>query len=75
MRWYGGNGCSRKGHFIQCDIGDFVREQEAVVRVRVKGYKRGSYISTSKVYANGDDPNGGNGQVSMTTGIKAKRDR
>ena len=74
-RRYGGNRCSRKGHFIQCDMGEFIREQEAVVRVTVKGYKRGNYISTAKVYAEADDPNGGNGQVSMTTGIKAPQDR
>jgi Domain of unknown function DUF11 len=72
---YGARSCSYKGNFVKCDMGDFIREREAVVRVRVKGYKRGSYISDAKVYSMADDPNGGNGQVSMTTGVKAKNDR
>lgn len=67
VQHFGGNACTVSGTFVKCDLGDFAREQEAVVRVKVRGTKVGRYIAPAKVYAHDvDDPNGGNGQVSAT---------
>ncbi|MCW2966619.1 MAG: hypothetical protein JWM71_391 [Solirubrobacteraceae bacterium] len=70
---YGGNSCHRKVQFVRCDLGDFRREQEAVVVVKVRGPKVGTFISQGKVYSSDViDPNGGNNQVSMTIGVKPR---
>ena len=67
---YGGRSCKTKGTFVQCDMGDFANQQEGVVRIKVKGTRVGTWISDAKVYSQGvTDPNGGNGQVSMTIGV------
>lgn len=73
---YGGrSGCTVKGTFVRCDFGDFRREQEGVVRIKVCGTKPGFWITPAKVYSQGvDDPNGGNNQVSTTTGVLKPRD-
>ena len=74
VRNYGGFGCKVKGTFVQCDLGDFANQQEAVVRITVKGKRRGTWISDAKVYSSGiTDPNGGNNQVSMTIGVQKRR--
>lgn len=70
LKRYGGNSCTRKGQFIRCDMGDFKREQEGVVVVKVKGPKRGFFISRAKVYSSGVvDKNRGNNSVRMTIGV------
>ena len=71
---YGGNSCYFRGTFVQCDLGDFANQQEAVVRITVKGKRKGTWISDAKVYSQGvTDPNGGNNQVSMTIGVQRRR--
>jgi hypothetical protein len=69
---YGGKACwMLNSHYIKCDMGDFRREQMGVVRVKVRGIATGTHISRAKVFAYDIvDPNGGNNQVSMTTGVK-----
>lgn len=55
------------GNFVRCELGDFAREQEAVVRIRVRATRLGTYLSPAKVYASDvNDPNGGNNQVTAT---------
>lgn len=55
---------------MRCDLGNFRREQEAVVVIKVRAPKLGYYISRGKVYSSGvNDPNGGNNQVGMTIGV------
>ena len=73
VRRYGGNSCHRKQRFVRCDLGDFRREQEAVVVIRVRAPHLGTYISHGRVYSSGVvDPNGGNNQVGMTIGVKPR---
>ena len=75
VRLYGGSHCDRKGTFVQCYMGDFRREQLGVIKIKVKAKKKGTFISTAEVYSQGvEDPNGGNGQVRMTIGVKGRRD-
>jgi len=67
---YGGNSCKVKGTFVRCDLGDFAREQEAVVRIKVRGTRHGTFISNARVYASDViDPNMGNNHVEMTIGV------
>lgn len=74
VRNYGGYGCSVKGTFVRCNLGDFANQQLAVVRIKVKGMKRGTWVSNARVYSSGiTDPNGGNNQVSMTVGVQKRR--
>ena len=69
-RVHGGFGCDVDGTFVQCDMGDFAAEQLGVVRIKVKGKKKGTWVSKARVYASDvDDPNGGNGQVGITVGV------
>jgi len=64
---FGGRSCRHEGTFVQCDLGDFASQQQAVVRIKVRGDREGTYITRAKVYASDvDDPNGGNNQVSAT---------
>jgi len=73
VRIYGGQSCSVSGSFVRCFFGDFVREQMGVVVIKVKGPKTGTFISDAKVYSQGvEDPNGGNGQVSMTIHVQKR---
>ena len=70
VKRYGGNSCTVKGTFVRCDLGDFAREQEAVVRIKVRGKRVGFWISRGRVYASDvDDTNKGNNHVEMTTGV------
>jgi Domain of unknown function DUF11 len=70
-RGYSGASCSIKGTFVQCDEGNFRREQLAVVVIKVKSRgKKGTYEIPSKVYSQGvDDPNVGNNQVTETVAV------
>lgn len=73
LKRYGGNSCRRKPGFVRCDLGNFRREQQAVVVIYVRASKLGTYISRGKVYASGiADPNGGNNQVGMTVHVKRR---
>lgn len=66
-------GCKVNGTFVRCDFGDFVREQLGVAKIKVKGTRTGTFISEAKVYSQGvEDPNGGNGQVSMTIMVQKR---
>lgn len=67
------SGCNVDGTFVRCDMGDFAPEQLGVVRIEVKGTETGTFISRARVYSQGvEDPNGGNGQVSMTIHVKSR---
>lgn len=67
---YGGQSCSVGGTFVQCDIGDLVKMQQAVVRVRVRGVTTGTFSGRADVFGYDiDDPNGGNDQVTGTLGV------
>lgn len=73
VRRYGGNRCRWKQGFVRCDLGDFAREQEAVVVVYVKGRRLGTWIAKAKVYASDVvDPNGGNNHVEMSVAVKRR---
>jgi hypothetical protein len=67
---YGGQSCSVDGTFVQCDIGDLVKLQQAVVRVRVQGVSTGTFSGRADVFGYDiEDPNGGNNQVTATLGV------
>lgn len=67
IRVFGGHGCTRSGTFVQCKLGDLASQQQAVVRIKVRGTRQGTFVTQAKVYAYDiDDPNGGNGQVGAT---------
>ena len=40
-RVHGGFGCNVSGTFVQCNMGDFARDQLGVVRIEVKGIEEG----------------------------------
>jgi translation initiation factor 1 (eIF-1/SUI1) len=63
--------CSDNGYgFIECYPGDFRREQQSVIKIKVKAKRKGTFITPVKVYSQGTtDPNGGNNQVSITVGV------
>lgn len=72
-RVYGGFGCDVSGTFVQCDMGDFARDQLGVVRIKVKGKRKGTFVSDARVYASDiDDPNGGNDKVGITVGVQGR---
>jgi hypothetical protein len=63
--------CTVKGTFVSCYFGDFKREQEGavVIKVHPRGIK-GTYEIPANVYSTGvDDPNGGNNQVTATLAV------
>lgn len=67
---YGGQSCAVSGTFVQCDVGDLGKLQQAVVRVRVTGTKAGTFEGRAEVFGYDiEDPNGGNGQVTATLGV------
>ena len=73
-RTYGGFGCDISGTFVRCDLGDFASQQLAVVRIDVRGKRKGTWISNARVYGSDiDDPNGGNGQVSISVLVQGRR--
>ncbi|WP_026910760.1 BatD family protein [Patulibacter minatonensis] len=64
---YDGPQCSVSFQFVACKLGAFAAFQTMTVQVDVKAKKSGTFITPAKVYGYGsDDPNGGNGQVSVT---------
>ena len=71
---YGGFGCDVSGTFVRCDMGDFASQQLGVVRIQVKGKRKGTFVSNARVYASEiDDPNGGNNQVGITVGVQGRQ--
>lgn len=71
VRNFGGNSCTTQGTFVRCDLGDFADQQQAVVRIKVKALRVGTYIANGKVFASDvDDPNGGNNQTSATLHVQ-----
>lgn len=71
IRRFGGNRCTARYGFLDCQFGDFAREQEALVRVIVCAMKVGTWLAPAKVYASDIvDPNGGNNQVTATLMVK-----
>jgi Domain of unknown function DUF11 len=71
---HGGFGCDVQGTFVDCEMGDFAKDQLGVIKIEVKGKKKGTFVSNARVFAYDiDDPTGGNGQVGITVGVKGKR--
>ena len=59
-----------KGTFVRCNLGDFADQQEAVVRIKVRATRLGTYVSRAKVYSSDViDDNAGNNHVEMTIGV------
>jgi hypothetical protein len=72
-RVYGGFGCNVSGTFVRCNMGDFASQQLGVVRIKVKGKRKGTFVSNARVYASDiDDPNGGNNRVGITVGVMGR---
>lgn len=62
--------CGQDGRFVQCRLGPFAKNQSMAVDVDVEATRAGTYVVPAKVFGAGsDDPNGGNGQVSVTLGV------
>lgn len=73
-RTFGGHGCQVSGTFVQCKMGDFSNQQLGVVRIKVKGKKKGTFVSQARAFAYDiEDPNGGNAQVDITVGVLGRR--
>lgn len=54
-------------------MGDFAGQQLGVIRVKVKGRRKGTFVSDARVFGYDiDDPNGGNGQVGITVGVQRR---
>jgi hypothetical protein len=55
VRWrlYGGLGCTVTGTFVRCRLGDLAREQQATVRLSVRGTRRGTWMTEADVDALG----------------------
>lgn len=67
---YGGNGCSVSGTFVSCDLGDFQKLQQAVVRIDVEGDNVGTFLAKAEVFGYDiQEPSGGNNQVTATLGV------
>jgi hypothetical protein len=64
---YGGPQCSQDGQFVACQLGPLAKFQTMTVQVDVKAKREQTFIVPAQVYGYGsDDPNGGNGQVSVS---------
>ncbi len=70
-------GCSNNGYgYVECYPGQLSPEELAVMKVKVKAKKKGTYVTPANVYNNGGgwyDPNGGNNQVGITIGVQRRR--
>lgn len=69
-------GCEDNGFgFVKCYTGDLTKNEVSVVKIRVKAKEKGTFIIPAYAYADGStsDPNGGNGQVSITVGVGGRR--
>lgn len=66
---YGGPQCGQSGQFVDCKLGALAAFQTMTVQVDVKPRRTGSWSIVGNVYGYGsDDPNGGNGQVTVNVG-------
>ena len=66
---YGGPQCGQSGQFVDCKLGPFAAFQTMTVQVDVQPRRAGSWGVVGNAYGYGsDDPNGGNGQVTITVG-------
>lgn len=64
---YGGPQCGVSGRFVDCKLGAFAAFQTMTVQVEVKARRAQTFTIPGNVYGYGsDDPNGGNGQVSVS---------
>ena len=68
-------GCSNNGYgFIECYPGDFESQELAVIKIKAKARRKGTFITPVKVYSQGtNDPNGGNNQVSISVQVQGRR--
>jgi len=72
---YGGPQCGQSGQFVDCKLGAFAAFQTMTVQVDVVGSRVQTFTIPANVYGYGsDDPNGGNGQVSVSLGVRSKSD-
>jgi hypothetical protein len=70
---YGGPQCGQDGRFVDCKLGAFAAFQTMTVQVDVVGSRAQTFIVPANAYGYGsDDPNGGNGQVSVPLGVLTK---
>lgn len=64
---YGGPQCGLSGRFVDCKLGAFAAFQTMTVQVEVKARRATTFTIPGNVYGYGsDDPNGGNGQISIS---------
>lgn len=64
---YDGPQCGLSGRFVDCKLGAFAAFQTMTVQVDVKARRAQTFTIPGNVYGYGsDDPNGGNGQVSVS---------
>lgn len=66
----GDYGCSENGYgYVECLPGELSPEELAVVKIKVTGKRRGTWVTQVDIHNNGGgwyDPNGGNNQVRIT---------
>jgi hypothetical protein len=68
---YDGPQCSVSYQFVACKLGAMANFQTMTVQVDVKAKRAQTFIIPANVYGYGsEDPNGGNGQVSVTLGVQ-----
>jgi hypothetical protein len=65
-------GCSNNGYgYIECFPGDFGAQELAVIKIKVKARRKGTFITPVNVYSQGTtDPTGGNNQVSISVQVQ-----
>jgi hypothetical protein len=64
---FDGPQCSLSGRFVDCKLGAFAAFQTMTVQVDVRARRATTFTIPGNVYGYGsDDPNGGNGQVSIS---------
>jgi hypothetical protein len=68
------HGCDHNGYgFIECWPGDFGAQELAVIKIKAKARRKGTFITPVKVYSQGtNDPNGGNNQVSISVLVQGR---
>jgi hypothetical protein len=65
------NGCTVKGTYVSCDFGDFVSQQLGTLKIKVRGRKKGTWISKAIDFSPyTGDPNTGNNHVEITVGVE-----
>ncbi len=65
------SGCSVKGTYVSCDFGDFVSQQRGTLKIKVRGRKKGTFISKAIDFSPyTGNPNSGNNHVEITIGVE-----